>query len=713
MLTIDSPRIDNFDDLEIPLKNHQLAVIYRTLELESSYSNQTDNNTLDINIPIESLNIEESSDNKETPIIQNESENNSNIIVLGDLPGAGKTNMVLGHIYYHKKKLLEQNPFLDEDDEDRDPTLIVVPQNILTQWTEAINRYFKKKLKVKKLVSYEEMMSLYKSISVLFRYDIILTTPLQYHMIVTSLKDQMVQVKRVIFDEIDTISSMIQSKVQADYVWFVSASFKNDRIGSYYSSITDEELDRVIIKCDDDFIRDSFPLNEPEVYKYISTNKFVDETLASVVTDEELHGINALDFTKMKNEYYKYIPYGEDGAVQLVVEENRNEIDFVKIRIEDIDNNIKTLKEQIDNDGLLNENINSSDDPKVKMYKEYTSRIITENKNLYELIKKRDIIRNKVSKNRICLICFQDIENKLVEEEDEKTTNKDSGVTAISGHTKEKVKVNMKKIFRSECCKTDYCVDCIRSIYYDKKIELDMKKKEEELKNKLNNKLSNQDEPINNNTNIEESKEIDWISMFEGIDLPCKKCDNKCLYNNYKLMKMIKRRSKEEKVKDRTTKIDRVEEILKLNQDKKNKYIIFSDFYNTFRYIKDLLTKLDLKYIELDGGKIETIDKAVKEYKEGDTDIMLSNSTFFGCGLNMEFTTDIIFMHKMEKGTERQVIGRAQRPGRTNTLRIHYIYYSNEEFGKDIEYESHTQFYLEDDDQINLDNIQVNEVVFE
>ena len=46
--------------------------------------------------------------------------------------------------------------------------------------------------------------------------------------------------------------------------------------------------------------------------------------------------------------------------------------------------------------------------------------------------------------------------------------------------------------------------------------------------------------------------------------------------------------------------------------------------------------------------------------------------------LNLETTTAIIFYHKMGDPMTKQVIGRAQRPGRTSPLNIWRLCYDNE-----------------------------------
>ncbi len=72
------------------------------------------------------------------------------------------------------------------------------------------------------------------------------------------------------------------------------------------------------------------------------------------------------------------------------------------------------------------------------------------------------------------------------------------------------------------------------------------------------------------------------------------------------------------------------------------------------------------------------INNIINKYKNGDIKVLLMNSNSYGTGMNLEMTTDIIIYHKMKKNIENQVIGRAQRVGRTQPLHIHYLYHQNE-----------------------------------
>ena len=58
--------------------------------------------------------------------------------------------------------------------------------------------------------------------------------------------------------------------------------------------------------------------------------------------------------------------------------------------------------------------------------------------------------------------------------------------------------------------------------------------------------------------------------------------------------------------------------------------------------------------------------------------VLLADSSMYGCGMNFENTTDIIFIHKINPEMEKQVIGRAQRPGRVGVLNIHRLVHPNE-----------------------------------
>ena len=120
------------------------------------------------------------------------------------------------------------------------------------------------------------------------------------------------------------------------------------------------------------------------------------------------------------------------------------------------------------------------------------------------------------------------------------------------------------------------------------------------------------------------------------------------------------------------------EMLIKIIKDNPNgRFLIFSEYDNTFNNIIDLLTTSNIKYNRLLGssGRIKNI---INDFKNNKINILLLNAKYYGSGLNLQMTSDIIIYHRMNKELEEQLIGRGQRLGRTSRLNIHYLCYENE-----------------------------------
>ncbi len=111
--------------------------------------------------------------------------------------------------------------------------------------------------------------------------------------------------------------------------------------------------------------------------------------------------------------------------------------------------------------------------------------------------------------------------------------------------------------------------------------------------------------------------------------------------------------------------------------DPENKILLFSAYDNTFIKIVNLLDEHKIAYNFLKGNQ-NTINKVLGDFKNGDVKILLINPLYYGSGLNLEMTTDIIMFHKFDSEIEKQVIGRAQRNGRKERLNLWYLMHENE-----------------------------------
>lgn len=107
------------------------------------------------------------------------------------------------------------------------------------------------------------------------------------------------------------------------------------------------------------------------------------------------------------------------------------------------------------------------------------------------------------------------------------------------------------------------------------------------------------------------------------------------------------------------------------------KILVFSCHDNTFSQITPELDLIGVNYKSLKGNTFQ-ISSTQEKFKKGDLDVLLVNVKNYGSGLNMENTTDIIMMHKIDNAMRKQVIGRAQRFGRTTSLNVWTMLYENE-----------------------------------
>ena len=105
------------------------------------------------------------------------------------------------------------------------------------------------------------------------------------------------------------------------------------------------------------------------------------------------------------------------------------------------------------------------------------------------------------------------------------------------------------------------------------------------------------------------------------------------------------------------------------------KMLIFSEFDNSFIDIESALISHGINFARLKGN---AINKHVNDYKNCDLQVLLVNSHAYGSGLNLENTTDVVLFHKFDNDLETQIIGRAQRPGRTVPLNVWYLLNNNE-----------------------------------
>lgn len=115
-----------------------------------------------------------------------------------------------------------------------------------------------------------------------------------------------------------------------------------------------------------------------------------------------------------------------------------------------------------------------------------------------------------------------------------------------------------------------------------------------------------------------------------------------------------------------------------LKESKKRSVIIFAAYDETINNIKLKLTEKNISYSVL-VYTAEKNAKIVKDFTDGNTNVLLLKFSKNCAGLNLQTATDMIICHKLnDQSVESQGIGRIQRFGRTSTANIHYLLYDNE-----------------------------------
>jgi hypothetical protein len=174
-------------------------------------------------------------------------------------------------------------------------------------------------------------------------------------------------------------------------------------------------------------------------------------------------------------------------------------------------------------------------------------------------------------------------------------------------------------------------------------------------------------------------------------NIMCGNCVTKIIKNNKNcpfcrgsidMKKMIvstkeeKQKKEKQKKKIHKTKSEYIVDIIKKKPT--GKFIIFSEFSNTYDNVIEALKSTGLKYSEVKGTTVAK-NNILEKFRNGDLNIIFLNGRSDGAGINLPQTTDIILYHKATStALETQLIGRALRLGRTSDLKVHRLLYEKE-----------------------------------
>jgi len=119
--------------------------------------------------------------------------------------------------------------------------------------------------------------------------------------------------------------------------------------------------------------------------------------------------------------------------------------------------------------------------------------------------------------------------------------------------------------------------------------------------------------------------------------------------------------------------LSKQENLLNIIEKKpKGKFLVFSCYENTNDSIAKLLKHKNITFSKL-LGSCGLVSNTIDKFNKGEINVLLLNAEYYGSGLNLQMASDIIIYHEMSIELETQIIGRAQRIGRTEPLNVYYL----------------------------------------
>jgi SNF2 family DNA or RNA helicase len=448
--------------------------------------------------------------------------------VMCDPPGAGKTFAVIALILQEvqlKRSVMRRMGLKPENmPEGNDQNIIVVPFNIYTQWEECIRDCCGDEVRFKSFVNYQDISSLFFSTEVLKTNDILLTTSLYYANIASTMASMKLRVRRVIFDEIDSIAPLLNIPITCDHIWFVSASFEYKKLGEFKRKIEKRALELCTVQCDEDFINDCITLPPPIYTTIVCFNRYVDNVMHGLLNSGDMQLANARNFSQIRGQYV-----------------------------------LKVAEDE------------------------------------------RDLLRN-IREDKLCAI------QKMTEQTQELADRR-----RFYGLTEE----------------------------------------EEQRERGVRNELTRA------------TQFLDVLSTRLDANGICQE--------SMELLAGVKPDATPNKVTQLFQIVDR-----RVTEEEDFRMILFSDHPPVFSSVRKELETRGIVSKELDGGNIGEMDAILTKYKQGNVQVIMVDSSMYGCGMNLENTTDIAFMHVIPESRREQVVGRAQRYGRLGKLNVWNMLHENE-----------------------------------
>ncbi len=115
-----------------------------------------------------------------------------------------------------------------------------------------------------------------------------------------------------------------------------------------------------------------------------------------------------------------------------------------------------------------------------------------------------------------------------------------------------------------------------------------------------------------------------------------------------------------------------------LKENPTARVLVFSRYENPFASLETACEEAGISYHTLRGNK-DVIASTIKSFERGEKRVLFLPTQTAGAGLNLVSASHVVLLHAMTPEEEKQVIGRAYRLGRLNTLNVVRLLHEGEE----------------------------------
>jgi hypothetical protein len=629
-----SPQYLQPPKINIPLKPHQKTALWRAMLIENPHGipikndfTEDEKSLIANKTPDEYVHfVKEKYPN--TPIL------NTNVGIIADKVGAGKSFIALSLVNYGKKEYHEEkwrNTKLNIYDKNHDiikhsnyisidekickstsqtlkTTIIVVPHNIIKQWDEYIKKFTTYTHRVFRSPKESEKMDNTKLDEILLKdgnavFDVILMTNTTFANMMNALSSftnsKKITIERLIIDEAHSIVMRPNYYAGLDFIdftWIISSNHCNDNgfltwapssgglMQELKSVVCDQQKHKkyLFVRNFEKFVDQSFNLEEPDIKtircicnKLVNiTNGIVSDKVKQMLMNDDIHGIM---------QEFNISSFTEEKIIAKITLDLQCELQNLILK--------HNFKEQT---------VGQTPEQKKEILSKLDEKIKYKRQQIADLT-------SRITDDVEDPITLDDIEHPII---------------VPCCHNK----MGMATLTQS------------LSFQHNKDPKCPICNQMFNIKDIIHISCDSVHEPEDNAHNTQTQKE------------------------NYSKM----------------TKLEVLENLLQFHIPKNKKLLIFAGNDSNLQSIQKLFQKNQWGNIVPLQGHIQTISKAIDKYKNGDLNALFLNAQHYGCGLNLENTDFVISLHKMDPKDEEQIFGRAQRPGRTSKLQGFKIYYDNE-----------------------------------